>query len=259
MGRRIELNLRISCAPRLLRPWLALGVLLLAAADLGSENVTLTTYYPAPSGIYTRMITTGNAYLARDTGRVGIGTADPYGPLHVRGSGQTLNLQTSASGATTDVQFYDAGDPSGSYKWDLTYRGTASANDLQLFKNAGAGGAVMTWQYGTGRVGVGNSSPGATLDVTGTVKANTNLSIAANPPGNRPYMYVDANGSDCTTQATNNGSCSSGRYITWAYGIIINNGWWSAAPNLNFVTVATPQGNQTNVVTTAPYYYCCLP
>ncbi|MDD5657718.1 MAG: hypothetical protein PHF00_10750, partial [Elusimicrobia bacterium] len=57
------------------------AVLLLAVApELGSESVTLTTYYPAPSGIYTKMIVTGDpnnpdtvaAELARNNGVVSI-------------------------------------------------------------------------------------------------------------------------------------------------------------------------------------------
>lgn len=86
MERRIDLHLRISYEPRVLRPWLALGLLLVSAADLGSENVTLTTYYPAPSGIYTQIIATGQTLLARDGGRVGIGlgVATPAVMLHVR-------------------------------------------------------------------------------------------------------------------------------------------------------------------------------
>lgn len=67
--------------------WLLCGAMVLAAApELGSESVTLTTYYPAPSGIYTQMITTNNTYLSRDSGNVGIGTTSPGQKLDVRGN-----------------------------------------------------------------------------------------------------------------------------------------------------------------------------
>lgn len=47
--------------------WLMAGAMLFSAVpELASESVTLTTYYPAPSGVYTQMITTGNTYLSRD-------------------------------------------------------------------------------------------------------------------------------------------------------------------------------------------------
>jgi hypothetical protein len=52
----------------------AAGLLLVMARELASENVQLTTYYPAPSGVYTQMVTTQNTYLARDQGYVDIGT-----------------------------------------------------------------------------------------------------------------------------------------------------------------------------------------
>jgi hypothetical protein len=48
-----------------------------AAGELASESVSLTTYYPAPSGVYAQMITTQNTYLARDGGGVAIGGAVP--------------------------------------------------------------------------------------------------------------------------------------------------------------------------------------
>ncbi len=84
-------------APRFLLQCFLLPCLeLLAVTELGSENVTLTTYYPAPSGVYTQIIATQNAYLARDGGRVGIGTATPTAKLHVMGDARIrgdLNLE----------------------------------------------------------------------------------------------------------------------------------------------------------------------
>lgn len=94
--------------PRLVRGAMAALMLSAGARELGSESVTLTTYYPAPSGIYTRMITTGDTYLARDGGVVGIGTASPSGKLHVLGnvfveSGK-VGIGTTSPAATLDVE-----------------------------------------------------------------------------------------------------------------------------------------------------------
>ncbi|MBI4374905.1 MAG: hypothetical protein HY549_00485 [Elusimicrobia bacterium] len=66
------------------------GPCLLAAlpSHLGSENVNLSTYYPAPSGVYTQMITTDRTILARDaavSSRVGVGTSTPQVKFHVAG------------------------------------------------------------------------------------------------------------------------------------------------------------------------------
>ena len=74
-----------------LRLLMAAGSILSSAAPLACESVTLTTYYPAPSGVYAQMITTGNTYLARDAaasgGKVGIGTFNPQGLLDIEGTG----------------------------------------------------------------------------------------------------------------------------------------------------------------------------
>ena len=49
------------------------------------ESIELTTYYPAPYGDYEELSTTGNTYLATDSGRVGIGTTGPSTILDVSG------------------------------------------------------------------------------------------------------------------------------------------------------------------------------
>ena len=50
---------------------------------MGAEDVTVTTYYPSPRGVYDELRTTGN---------VGIGTTGAIaGRLHVRGTPGTTN------------------------------------------------------------------------------------------------------------------------------------------------------------------------
>lgn len=76
------------------------ALMLSAVPELGSESVTLSTYYPAPSGVYTNMITTSNTYLARDGGNLGVGTSSPSSKLHVNGT-STLGGNTTVSGTLT--------------------------------------------------------------------------------------------------------------------------------------------------------------
>ncbi len=86
--RTVRLNFDVSFVygPRTWRvPFVAM-LLLCSVGDLNSESVTLSTYYPAPSGVYTQMITTGNTFLARDGGSVGIGTTAPGQKLSVVGN-----------------------------------------------------------------------------------------------------------------------------------------------------------------------------
>lgn len=117
-------------------------------------------------------------------GNVGIGTTDIFGGVHIKKSGQALTLETLDVNDSFDIQFYDADDLSGAYKWDLSYRGNTDPGDgsgpnaLKLF-TSGAGGTVMTWRY-DGNVGIGTVSPQAKLDVNGRVRLQ---SVSAAVPG----------------------------------------------------------------------------
>jgi len=75
-----------------------LGLIALAAIIIGfawAEQITLTTYYPAPYGVYRQFTTTGNTNLATQEGNVGIGTTEPESKLDVAGTAQ---LRGVASG-----------------------------------------------------------------------------------------------------------------------------------------------------------------
>jgi hypothetical protein len=88
------------------------AVLVLAAAGrLSSEQVSLSTYYPAPSGVYTNMITTGNTYLARDAGAVGVGMAAP----REMQDGRSIALHVGRYAIANDV--YLAAPVSGAPRW----------------------------------------------------------------------------------------------------------------------------------------------
>src|SRR5262249_53525718 len=82
-----NLNINLQLTNGSIR-WGLIGLLIaLGAAELSSESVTLSTYYPAPSGIYRNIIATNDTLLARDSGGVGIGTRagsmDPSAALQV--------------------------------------------------------------------------------------------------------------------------------------------------------------------------------
>lgn len=81
---RLQIDLTVPWwGPR----WALLAALMaLPARELQSESVTLNTYYPAPSGVYTQMITTDNTWLARNVGRVIVGSGTPQVKLAVNGN-----------------------------------------------------------------------------------------------------------------------------------------------------------------------------
>ena len=155
----ITLHFDFRLGQRSLRWLMAACMVLAAAPEVASESVTLTTYYPAPSGVYTKMITTGDTYLARDGGRVGIGTTGPGFELEVNGpagnwaerfvSGGAMAYFAHSSGYGA---YIDAGSSAGSgtYALDVNKQGTP-----YLFVR------------GDGNVGIGTAGPAQKLDVAG--------------------------------------------------------------------------------------------
>lgn len=79
-------EIRLVLSKRQIKALLFLALVLGGTYALMSESLTLTTYYPAPSGVYNKMITTDAAYLARDGGNVGVGTTAPGAKLEVAGN-----------------------------------------------------------------------------------------------------------------------------------------------------------------------------
>lgn len=232
MERRIDLHFRVSYEPRVVRPWLALCLLLLSAGELGSENVTLTTYYPAPSGMYTQMVVTGNTWLARDSGNTAVGGAGPATEkLHVFGN------EIVTGNASVGV--------------DLSVGQNATvANDLTVVNNALVRNSVG--------INLGFGIPGARLDVAGNARVSQNIAIAGAAPGIRPYVYVNASGNACATLAVNGAPtvvCPGG-YVTWVPGLYVDGFWWFTGPSVNLSSVggASPTAN---VLSTSPTYYCC--
>lgn len=101
----INLHLHIRITPKALLLGAAGFLLLAAAAELGSESFTMSTTYPAPSGIYNQMVTTGKTYLARDSGGfLSVGSAaSPSAGTIMTVSGGNVGIGTVNAGAMLDV------------------------------------------------------------------------------------------------------------------------------------------------------------
>jgi len=187
------------------RALMALALLFLCwhPKPLGSETLQLTTYYPAPYGGYVSILTTGNTYLARDSGNVGIGTASPGVKLDINGNGRARGqFQWGASKGVlsadqgASIELGGLGTPyidfSQNAAQDYSARlWLAASGELQTVGNLSVtgnliargwleglctevafgggtswcpGGRRVMGQYGTGRCYVGNLFIGGTLE-----------------------------------------------------------------------------------------------
>ncbi len=102
-----DLNIHVRLSRRTCLGVLTLGLLAWAAAELGSENVTLTTQYPAPSGVYTQMITTGKTLLSRDGSYVSVGTPNAPG----NGAKMEVNGNINLGGPSPTYRVTNVADP----------------------------------------------------------------------------------------------------------------------------------------------------
>jgi hypothetical protein len=194
----------------------AAAMMLCAVPELNSESVTLSTYYPAPSGVYTNMITTGNTYLARDGAaatKVGIGTTSPAQKLHVVGDVQANHYKFPGVGGDSGVAadyygiYQEAGPWSGTYPDLRVQYHTGIKYDAYY----GYGGH----RFYTGYDGSGNptgsgpvSGGGPTLQINDAVRSGV------------PIVYT---GPVCTATSFGLGvtNCPAGQYVTFTSGVMV--------------------------------------
>ena len=102
---------------RTLKAWLVVGMLLGTMAYAIAEDITLTTYYPSPRGVYNELRSNNNTFLAVQGGSVGIGAASASAKLDVTGTTILRGTVTIQDGtqATDRVLMSDA---NGQARWD---------------------------------------------------------------------------------------------------------------------------------------------
>lgn len=217
----IRFDVRVS--PTAARCALAGLLLCLAAPDIGSEGVVLTSDYPAPVGTYLNLLTTGSAYLARDGGGVGIGTASPTHALDVTAAAGDQARFLSAAGRDAQVLLAAAAGQAataalaggGAVRWwigkqgDDTFFLRSAALGRNLLSTAASGDVVL--QPGAGSVAIGHSAPGSALDVGG------DGIIAARQPGGQCRSV------DYPPNATS--ACVAGEYATSQSGFYSAPAW----------------------------------
>lgn len=188
-----ELNIRVSFNRKNVLFLLVLFFLCWHPGFIGSESLTLTTYYPAPYGGYVRILTTNQTLLARDGGNVGVrtGAVTPRTPLDVNGEIATASRMTLAQNMASN-----------SLTWHLDNAG----GRFRVFQQPNittAGTERMTILSGNGFVGINTTNPQQRLHVlNGNIQVeNGNLNIM-----NGHLSFSAGNG---TTSGLITGLCSS--------------------------------------------------
>ena len=160
---------------------------------LGSETLTLTTYYPAPYGGYASLLTTGQTLLARNGGAVGIGTATTgsakLSVMPTPGNAGRVGIGTNNPDAPLEI--FAGGLPGPGYVIKFN-----SNNPIEYANDTGIGhpgdGQISLIANGgdrlhvtDSRVGIGMipSGPGPMLTVNGDMAVNRDLSIAGSLTG----------------------------------------------------------------------------
>ena len=109
-----------------------------------------------------------------NSGKVGIGTANPFGHLHVSKGSSALGpflMLESTSGNTTDIRFGKEGvNPSWNQIADIGADETSSTMS-HSFYDGGTLHSIMTLR-GNRRMGINNSNPQSTLDVAGNIRSS---------------------------------------------------------------------------------------
>jgi hypothetical protein len=214
----------------------ALSGLLLASAPLetSSETLVLSTYYPSPLGVYASLITTGigaparDTLLARDQGRVGIGTSAPTAELHVVGQGNgTAEL---VQGRANDLALNVSANNSG---WGSMFQNSSASGDglyssapnLAVYAAATSNGGIAAYDASTGSNGYGEIGYGATgvygygfsnygvygYGPTGVYAYGTSVGVEgtpANAGGTGVYGYVPSGVANATAVRGSNGTGS---------------------------------------------------
>ena len=195
-------------------------MMLCAVPELDSESVTLSTYYPAPSGVYTQMITTGNTYLARDGGAgtsVGIGTTAPGAKLDVNGFARMQRLTTTGANALNTADPYAADLTLGSdvgVRHDSSIMMWSAASAMRL-RSEGDVLYLNTWNSNAATYNVALAAGvGQTSTFNGTVTATGKISF------NDSVVSTNHN-CNMTVYGLGFQSCGAGRYATYTSGVMV--------------------------------------
>ncbi|MBI3320366.1 MAG: hypothetical protein HYZ89_07270, partial [Candidatus Omnitrophica bacterium] len=147
------------------RGWMVLAILLGTMAYAIAEEITLTTYYPSPRGVYKEL---------RVMGPVGIGTMTvaPGAQLDINeptAANVNVGLLARGGNALNADIFFSVKNSGGADAGASIGSDGALGGGLSLSGNTGGSGNSQVYISTAGNVGIGTTSPTHRLDVTGDI------------------------------------------------------------------------------------------
>jgi hypothetical protein len=153
-------------------------------------------------------LSTGSALTFNGT-NLGIGTSSPTAKLDVNGgiyASNAVALALNSSGSNYGQIVYNTGTGD---NWFLGYGASKST----------AGTAVLTWN-GSGNVGIGTSSPGATLDVNGATRIRSDFYVYGT--GDRFNVFPQSAGNGVQLLSTNNANSAYSQFLFDGSPLVFN-------------------------------------
>jgi hypothetical protein len=162
------------------------------AASYYSQTNSQHQWYTAPSGTAGNAITFTQAMTLDASGNLGIGATSPAYKLDVRQATNAdayINLQNATAGYASALTLSAANSAGASYNAVSSYDGTSNQWQIGGFGTANTlafktGGSERARIDSSGNFGIGTTSPGVKLDVTGAIRATGGLTLNTTPEFN---------------------------------------------------------------------------
>lgn len=230
----------------------ALLIVVLCVGHLVSTSLTLTTYYPAPFGVYDQLRATGatgDILLAYRGGNVGVGTASPEATLDVNGAILSRSPRFLIHGFDNDGFFWfrTRGDePRSAF---LGFHGRPGGDADSVVINPRGRWPPALFVNHEGNVGVGSDSPQLRAPngaVRGNLDANDVFLRAAGRWASRPSCRVVVASNNVTPATTfaSYAGCAADEWLSGGGGQCeVPGSDLCAGVSRGFLHLNGPQGN----------------